>query len=921
MNTPVKTTNIPAVSALDEFVGNVTIDGVQRTRRQSVENVARQLAGTAPLRYLSGVAPIFETEAELLAATIVDKVAAWVINDPDVSKVGIWGWNGTAWAWALPLPYEIVPGVDAGAGTANAIQITTRVPVTDGMMVVFSLFRDTTASPVTVSINGESALALVTNRGNNASALTANMDIWGRYRSSDNTIRLQGDQDISALVAQAEAARDEAVAVSGGRYNTVASVSSATIPLVVQYVDVAGYAAVADGGGHRRVRISTPSPAEAWHMQSADGAWWEVSEAEPNQKIFGAAVDDETDDTAAIQLAVDYAQSKGVPLKLFPGTSLITGSINVSSFFGFKMYGDTWQVTAEADYGAKLRTTSDDPILDIAASQFTIEGVAFKGTDSATSKGLYIHRPINADDMDAYVARCGFWSFNKAITQEGRGLYLSETNFVDCDVCLDHSWPTSGTDITNPVQGLPHGWRANRIINNRAHSCGVFVNTTGASAEYYRGLIMALNQMDIGDQLFRGGLIEGMIVNNLVEFVSSRGAAILVEEGGDGIIVESNILNAGANDGTPTAGAWSAIRVTSTASLSNASISRNKGEGWYRDGILIECNATNCNFDGNIIKNVGISGDPVYACLRFNGVALTSCTIIGGSLHSTVATAKNLSFQGSGTTLTDCYIALIAHDTTKDLIGTSFTDGGGNTIWRGNNAIGTTETGFLGLGTISPANPLHIVNSSSTPVKLQRTGSSGGVGISFLNTAGTFTVFGAPTGADDGAFTPGADNAITLGTGPLRWEQLFAGTATISTSDEREKEMIELINESILDAWGDVQWCTFRFKGRTRIHVGLIAQRVRDVFEVHGLDPFELGILCFDKWDEQNAEFGEVERIDTRELEDGTTEEVPVKELALIRPSIPAGNRYGIRYEEALALEAAYVRRRLDRIEARTTVH
>ncbi|WP_454288891.1 hypothetical protein [Rhizobium arsenicireducens] len=205
MDTPTRTTNLPAVSAIDEVLGNVTQDGVQRTRRQSVENLARQLSGTAPLRYLSGVAPIFETEAELLAASITDKVAAWVINDPDVSKVGIWGWNGSAWVWALPLPYEIVPGVDAGAGTANAIQITTRVPVTDGMMVVFPLFRATTGPTVTVSVNGGAALTLMTPRDTDASALAAGQEVWFRVRASDSTARMVNDNDIATLIAQAEA--------------------------------------------------------------------------------------------------------------------------------------------------------------------------------------------------------------------------------------------------------------------------------------------------------------------------------------------------------------------------------------------------------------------------------------------------------------------------------------------------------------------------------------------------------------------------------------------------------------------------------------------------------------------------------------------------------------------------------------------
>ena len=47
-------------------------------------------------------------------------------------------------------------------------------------------------------------------------------------------------------------------------------------------------------------------------------------------------------------------------------------------------------------------------------------------------------------------------------------------------------------------------------------------------------------------------------------------------------------------------------------------------------------------------------------------------------------------------------------------------------------------------------------------------------------------------------------------------------------------------------------------------------------------------MLCYDEWEEQPAEVND----------DG----------AVIVPATQAGSRYGIRYEEALALECAYLR-------------
>lgn len=333
MDTPTRTTNIPAVSALDEVLGNVTLGGVQRTRRQSVENVARQLAGTAPLRYLSGVAPIFETEAELLAASITDKVAAWVIDDPDVAKIGIWGWNGTAWAWALPLPYEIVPGVDAGAGTANAIQITTQVPVTDGMMVIFPLFRDTTASPVTLSINGGPALTVVTNRGNSVSGLTKNMEILGFVRSTDSLFRMQGDQDVSALVAQAEEFKiaAELAASTINLKNVPDPVSVATIDETTSTLafdrdpDSEGGWIFDDGDLSAKVALDTEKigfRAPVSDPTGSTGAWRRNLKLGRIYPEMGGVYGDDTDRVGAylkMQEASNFAAREGVVLRLSPG--------------------------------------------------------------------------------------------------------------------------------------------------------------------------------------------------------------------------------------------------------------------------------------------------------------------------------------------------------------------------------------------------------------------------------------------------------------------------------------------------------------------------------------------------------------------------------------------------------------------------
>lgn len=171
-------------------------------------------------------------------------------------------------------------------------------------------------------------------------------------------------------------------------------------------------------------------------------------------------------------------------------------------------------------------------------------------------------------------------------------------------------------------------------------------------------------------------------------------------------------------------------------------------------------------------------------------------------------------------------------------------------------------------------------------------------------------------------FSSYQDNTKKLGNSSHRWETVYAGTGNINTSDIREKQRIESFSDDVLDAWGDIQFRQFMFndaiekKGDTaRIHCGIVAQQVMDVFAAHGLDATRYGLFCYDEWDDQ---YENVEIEDSPSVIDENGNEVtPAQKHTEKKLVIPRGNRYGIRYSEALCLEVAYQRRRAERIEAR----
>lgn len=173
---------------------------------------------------------------------------------------------------------------------------------------------------------------------------------------------------------------------------------------------------------------------------------------------------------------------------------------------------------------------------------------------------------------------------------------------------------------------------------------------------------------------------------------------------------------------------------------------------------------------------------------------------------------------------------------------------------------------------------------------------------------------------------PSIDNTLSLGTGAKRFTQVYAASGAINTSDEREKQGVTSFSETLLDAWGAVKLQQFLFRDAVtkkgvdaaRIHSGVIAQQVMEVFAAQGLDATRYGLLCYDEWPD---EYETVEVIDNPAVLDADGNEVmPAQTHTEQRVVTAAGDRYGIRYSEALCIEAAYQRRRADRLEARTEI-
>ncbi|EFD1072897.1 tail fiber domain-containing protein [Escherichia coli] len=146
---------------------------------------------------------------------------------------------------------------------------------------------------------------------------------------------------------------------------------------------------------------------------------------------------------------------------------------------------------------------------------------------------------------------------------------------------------------------------------------------------------------------------------------------------------------------------------------------------------------------------------------------------------------------------------------------------------------------------------------------------------------------------------PLTTNTYTNGHPSFVWAGGYTQVAFTITSDMREKTSITALSDenALLDAWGDVEWYRFklidhvnRFGDAAEYQMGVMAQEILSIFQTHGLDASEYGIVSYASWGESiDDESGEVK---------------------------PAGDLYTVNYEAANALEAVYQRRNYERLLA-----
>lgn len=192
------------------------------------------------------------------------------------------------------------------------------------------------------------------------------------------------------------------------------------------------------------------------------------------------------------------------------------------------------------------------------------------------------------------------------------------------------------------------------------------------------------------------------------------------------------------------------------------------------------------------------------------------------------------------------------------------------------------------------------------------------------------------------------DNAIDIGSGSYRFDDIFATNNVIQTSDANEKQQVAILTDAEITAAKAISklFKTYKWNDsvaesgdNARTHAGVIAQDVQSAMTNAGLDAADYAFYCSDTWWEHLVDVPAVEAVEavtgTDTDDDGNEVEIILQEAVEAQDAYtrvdayntadeaPAGaterTRLGIRYPELLAFVGAATEQRLADIETRLT--
>lgn len=380
------------------------------------------------LAFTSGRA--YATKAALQAdLTPVANIPALVIGDAIPGNDGLYmkvGGTGTG-SWTQLLDFvpgaQIVHAVDAGAGTPDAIVVTTDLAVsaTGSQLIEVDVYEANTGSPVTITFPGLTAKTIKTSAGNDVAAGGLKPGpMLGRIHGS--AFRLLSDQAVAAIQAACEAAQAAA--------ETAAATALSAVPNL--YVASIGALEAVDPSTHPEVYLTYPGRAGQFVWRTGD---------------YTARVDADTAQALFIESNV-IAKSLGAWERLFEGPIMAKWAGLAANLVGASGTDDSAKMQSLSDIGklvfsegctidwSGLKIYYSNDVFFSADTQFVIDGTRFYGD------GAYIYFFGVQTDV-TYIASAA--SAGARTITVANGAAIASANLV-----ILHN-DTAGSFYSNPV--------------------------------------------------------------------------------------------------------------------------------------------------------------------------------------------------------------------------------------------------------------------------------------------------------------------------------------------------------------------------------------------------------------------------------------------------------------------------------------
>ena len=280
---------------------------------------------------------------------------------------------------------------------------------------------------------------------------------------------------------------------------------------------------------------------------------------------YGAVGDGSTDDTSAIQSAVDTHGAATVYLP--PGTYLLDGTVTI--YGGQELVGDSATLLTKRTDGTssaqRVMISADGP-----ASDITVRGLRFEDAGSGFNTPIFLNGTNGAFER-VTVDGCEFVNFSgyairHAGTEQnlGRDFAYTDNTHRDCRyTCANIShWRgvvVSGNRFYNG--GIADGqWNiySSSNVSDAVYNGNVFVGGRGglkisSSTTSHRKIVVSNNTFsDVDNNAMVIGAVQGglVIAGNVIEAITAVAGHVKFQGGVEGLVMTGNVVDFRGTTGT-----------------------------------------------------------------------------------------------------------------------------------------------------------------------------------------------------------------------------------------------------------------------------------------------------------------------------------------------------------------------------------